>query len=135
MVKITVPAQPDCVYIVLGFIGEMMHKAEIDEARQSNVLIAAEEIFVNIACYAYPSAPGEVTVHTCVEADVVTVEFCDSGVPYNPLKKEDPDISRPLEERDIGGLGIFMAKRLMDTVEYRHENGMNILTLKKDTKN
>ena len=63
---------------------------------------------------------------------VMTLVFADSGIPYDPLKKEDPDVTLPARERQIGGLGIFMTKRIMDETEYEYRDGKNILTLRKN---
>jgi anti-sigma regulatory factor (Ser/Thr protein kinase) len=91
--------------------------------------VAAEEIFVNIANYAYP--PGETgDVFISVKGDAV-LRFEDTGQPYNPLEKADPDLDVPLMEREIGGLGIYLVKNLMDKVEYEHTGGKNVLTITK----
>ena len=89
-----------------------------------------DEIFSNIARYAYhPEVDGAV-VRIAVGDDVV-IEFEDSGTPYDPLTKEDPDVSLSAQDREVGGLGLFMVKNLMDSVEYRREENRNILTIKK----
>jgi anti-sigma regulatory factor (Ser/Thr protein kinase) len=92
-----------------------------------------EEIFVNIAHYAYKPGVGSATIRTEVHEDPLSIEliFIDGGVPYDPLAKEDPDVSLPADQRQIGGLGIFMAKKVMDTMDYRYENGQNVLTMTK----
>ena len=96
--------------------------------------VAAEEIFVNIAHYAYAPQKGCATVRVEVLEDPVSVviTFIDHGIPYDPLEKEDPDINLPAQQRQIGGLGIFMTKQLMDDVAYEYKDGQNILTLKKN---
>ena len=95
--------------------------------------IAVEEIFVNIANYAYAPEKGKATVRIEVSGDPVTViiTFIDRGVPYDPLKKDDPDVTLSANEREVGGLGIFMTKKIMDDISYEYNNGQNILTLKK----
>ena len=100
---------------------------------QMQIGIAVEEIFVNIANYAYHPDKGNASVRVEVsDAPVcVTITFLDHGVPYDPLARHDPDISLSASDRDIGGLGIFMTKQLMDNVSYEYKNGQNILTLKK----
>ena len=92
---------------------------------------AVEEIFVNIANYAYGQSGGHVTVQAEATPHLVTITFMDSGVPYDPLSNPEPDITLPAEKRSIGGLGIFMAKKLMDELVYTHKDGQNILTMKK----
>ncbi|MDR1377733.1 MAG: ATP-binding protein [Synergistaceae bacterium] len=98
---------------------------------RNKILLAAEEIFVNIAQYAYTSDTGKVVVRVASSGDT-TIEFEDSGVPYDPLQKADPDITLSAEEREIGGLGIFMAKSLMDSISYRRDKNKNILTIIKE---
>lgn len=101
--------------------------------------LAVEEIFVNIAHYAYKDLPGdcgnfgfaEIFCNFDSQSSVLTVEFCDWGVPFNPLKKEDPDLSLSAEERKIGGLGIFLTKKFMDSLTYKYENNQNKLKITK----
>jgi anti-sigma regulatory factor (Ser/Thr protein kinase) len=95
--------------------------------------IAAEEVFVNIANYAYAPDKGRATVRVEVSGDpvMVTITFIDQGMPYDPLEREDPDVTLKAEDRPVGGLGIFMVKKTMDDVSYEYKNGRNILKLKK----
>ena len=95
--------------------------------------IAVEELFVNIASYAYGKEEGLAVIRLDIEKDPLTVKitFEDRGVPYNPLAKEDPDITLSAEERQIGGLGIYMVKKSMDDIIYEHKDGKNILTIVK----
>ena len=95
--------------------------------------VAVEEIFVNIASYAYTPGKGNAAVKVEILKDPLTavITFIDSGVRYDPLSKEDPDITLGTEQRQIGGLGVFMTKKLMDEVSYEYRDGKNILTLKK----
>jgi len=97
---------------------------------RNQIGIAVDEVFSNIARYAYNPDVGGATVRIAVDDDI-TIEFEDSGAAYDPLAKEDPDVSLSAEEREIGGLGLFMVKNLMDSVEYRREGTKNILTIKK----
>ena len=93
--------------------------------------ISAEEIFINIANYAYPQGTSTVdlTFHYRSNPRTVQLTFTDKGIPYDPLKKRDPDVTLGAEERKAGGLGIYMVKQYMDDVSYRYEDGRNILTL------
>jgi anti-sigma regulatory factor (Ser/Thr protein kinase) len=95
------------------------------------IMIAVEEIYVNICHYAYAPDTGKAFVHieTTSDPKCAVVTFVDSGVPYDPTAKEDPDITLSAEERKIGGLGIFMTKQIMDEVKYEYKDGLNILTL------
>ena len=95
--------------------------------------IAIDELFGNIAHYAYNPEVGAATVRVEVmeEPLSVVITFIDNGVPYDPLEKSDPDITLSAEERDIGGLGIYMVKKSMDDISYEYKNGQNILRIKK----
>lgn len=118
---------------VIGFIERHLEEAQCGMKAQMQICIAAEEVFVNIANYAYAPDKGNATVRIDVtEEPLVIITFMDNGVPFDPLKKEDPDISLPASERRIGGLGIFMTKKTMDNVEYEYRDGQNILRLKKN---
>ena len=100
---------------------------------QMAVCVAIEEVFVNVARYAYPNAEGDMTLYIGFDEQTRNVTFImsDKGVPFDPLKKPDPDITLSVEDRQIGGLGIFMTKHLMDELSYEYKEGQNILTLKK----
>ena len=93
--------------------------------------LAVEEVCENIATYAYPQGDGVLDVSCERRGEMVELTFSDAGVPFNPLKQEAHDVKVPLEERKVGGLGIFLAKKMMDEMEYRHENGRNVLVMRK----
>ena len=131
MYELKIPARADRLDDVLEFIGKVMSDAGMDGKFRSNINIAVEEIFVNIAHYAYPSGEGDAVISASVTPDSLVFELSDSGTPYDPLSKDDPDITLSADEREIGGLGIFMVKKLVDDVSYRYEGGKNILTLSK----
>ena len=118
---------------VLAFADEILEEAGCSMKAQMQIDIAIEEIFVNIAHYAYPEGKGEalITVETDDAAKNVTITFEDQGIPYDPLQNEDPDITLSADDRPIGGLGIFMVKKSMDEVSYEFKDGKNRLTIKK----
>ena len=118
---------------VQAFVDERLERADCPLKAQMQIAVAVEEIFINIASYAYAPEKGKATVRLEVSEDpvTVTITFVDHGMPYDPLAKEDPDISLPAEKREAGGLGIFMTKKIMDDVAYEYKDGQNILTLKK----
>ena len=118
---------------VQEFVKDYLDKIGCPEKTKNQVDIAVEEIFVNIAHYAYKTGIGKAVVRVEItdEPATVTITFMDHGVEYNPLERDDPDITLSAEERDIGGLGIFMTKNLMDDVTYEYNEGKNILKLKK----
>ena len=104
-----------------------------DEALRFKLRLSIEEAVENVVRYAYDGGIGWLEVGTNLDHDtlVLTVELRDAGVPFNPLEQPDPDINLPAEEREIGGLGIYLCKKLMDSISYRYENGNNILTMTK----
>ena len=91
--------------------------------------LAVEEIFVNIAHYAYNVDDGKVEIESSFANNLLKVVFKDQGKKFNPLEKKDPDINLAAEDRKIGGLGIFLTKKFMDSVEYRYADNQNILTI------
>ena len=98
---------------------------------QTAICVAIEEVFVNVAHYAYGEGEGDTTLGIGFDEESRTITFrmTDKGVPFDPLKKADPDITLSAEDREIGGLGIFITKKTMDTVTYAYENSQNILTM------
>ena len=119
---------------VQAFVQEHLEKDDCPLKAQMQIDLAVEEIFINIASYAYTPQRGKASVRVIVSDDPVTVTltFVDHGIPYDPLAKEDPDVTLSAEERQIGGLGIFMTKQVMDDIAYEYKDGENILTLKKN---
>ena len=98
---------------------------------QMAVCVAIEEVFVNVAHYAYGEGQGDMRLGIGLDEENRTVTFrmTDKGVPFDPLQKPDPDITLSAEDREIGGLGIFIAKKTMDSISYIYENGENVLTM------
>jgi anti-sigma regulatory factor (Ser/Thr protein kinase) len=130
MKELLVEAKIENLDEVIEFITTELENAECSMKLQTQISIAVEEIYVNIAHYAYNPEVGGAAIRIAV-GDEIIIEFEDKGKAYNPLLKEDPDITVGAEEREVGGLGIFMVKNIMDAVEYRHEDGKNILIIKK----
>lgn len=106
-----------------------------DEALQFKLRLSVEEVVENIVRYAYTNGNGFINVSTSVEDGVLSIKLKDGGKPFNPLEKEDPDVTAALEDRPIGGLGIFLCKQMMDSVEYEYVDGCNVLTMKKKINN
>ncbi len=127
------PARLEELDRVLQYIEEELDSAGCPNKIKLQISIAVEELFVNIAHYAYPTKEGEaeITFHYQDQPKTVTISFIDSGIPYNPLKKENPDITLSAEGRKIGGLGIYMVKESMDQVTYEYKEGKNHLTIMK----
>ena len=112
---------------VLGFVEEELEKMDCPMKTCMQITVAVEEIFINIAHYAYGDGHGTMTLGIASKQDGgALLQFTDSGMPFDPLAKKDPDITLSAEERQIGGLGIFMVKKTMDDVRYRYEDKKNI---------
>jgi anti-sigma regulatory factor (Ser/Thr protein kinase) len=116
------------------FAKTVFEKYGLDDATIRKIELAVEEIFVNVSHYAYTDNEGRCSVIIKNEENAMTITFIDNGVKFNPLEKSDPDISVSSEEREIGGLGIFITKKIMDEVLYKYQDGYNMLTIKKTYK-
>ena len=129
----TFPAKTEALSDVLGYVEQTLESYDCPMKTQMAICVAIEEVFVNVAHYAYGDGEGDMTLGIGFQEDSRTITFRmkDKGIPFDPLKKPDPDITLSAEERDIGGLGIFIAKKTMDTITYAYENGENILTMTK----
>ena len=133
MTNKTFKAKTEALSDILGFVDQMLEKYGCPMKIQMSLCVAIEEIFVNVARYAYKNGDGDVVLGIGFdkESSTITFRMADKGVPFDPLKKPDPDITLSAEEREIGGLGIFITKKTMDSVEYAYENGENVLTMTK----
>ena len=132
--EIEVEADTENLPQVQSFVEEHIAAAECSPKAMMQIGLAVEEIFTNIANYAYAPDKGKAKVRVDVLKDPVAVSiiFVDHGVPYDPLAKDDPDLTLSAEDRAIGGLGIFMTKKIMDDIVYEYRDGQNILTLRKN---
>lgn len=133
MKELIIPAEVDNLQQVLGFVEENLEPLGVSPKTMMQISLAVEEIYVNIASYAYAPGTGDAKVDLEVSEDnsEVTITFTDSGKAYNPLEKEDPDITLGAEERQIGGLGVYMTKKAMDEVAYEYKDGNNVFSMKK----
>ena len=131
MMDKTFPAKIEALSDVLGFVDQTLEGYECPMKIQTAICVAIEEVFVNVAHYAYGEGEGDMTLGIGFNAESreITFRMTDKGTPFNPLKKPDPDITLSAEEREIGGLGIFITKKTMDSVSYAYENGENVLTM------
>lgn len=134
MKELTLPATIENIETVIDFVNGQLEEIKCPLKAQMQIDIAIDELFGNIAHYAYNPETGPATVRVEVTEDpiAVVITFIDRGVPYDPLKKDDPDITLSAEERAIGGLGIFMVKKTMDEISYEYKDGKNILRIKKN---
>ena len=131
--EIEVDAKSENLAEVTDFVTATLDRADCPPKARMQVELAVEEIFVNVAHYAYPHGNGKVTVKTELTGDPIALKitFIDRGVPYDPLAKKDPDTTLSAQERQIGGLGIFMTKKITDDISYEYKNGQNVLTIVK----
>jgi len=131
MAELVVDALVENLTKVLSFVEEKLDEYGCSMKQSMRIQIAVEEMYVNIAHYAYENEKGAATIKMehLTEKGSVKIEFIDSGKPYNPLAKDDPDVTLGTDEREIGGLGIYMVKTSMDHVEYEFVDGQNHFTI------
>ena len=131
--SITLPATVENIAKITAFVEGRMEEKDCPLKQIMQVSMAVDEVMANVAMYAYAPGTGDVTV--AVDFDdgsrTVSITFIDRGVAFDPLAKEDPDVTLPAEQRKIGGLGIFLVKKTMDDVAYRREGDKNVLCIKK----
>ena len=131
MKEITVQATLENIAVVTDYVNAELDRINCPEDKKVQIDIAIDEIFGNIANYAYAPEEGPATVRMEAEADPmrISITFIDHGIQYNPLSAEDPDVTLSARERRAGGLGVFMVKNMMDTVTYDYRDEENILTI------
>lgn len=131
--EITLDATIENINTVTDFVNEQLEALNCPVKSQAQIDIAIDELFSNIAMYAYRPDVGPATVRVEVIEQPLSVclTFIDNGLPYDPLKNEDPDTSLSADERKIGGLGIYIVKKSMDAIHYEYKDGKNILRIKK----
>ena len=134
MKELNIEATPENIDTVIAFVDEQLEEYGCGMKAQMAIDVAVDELCANIAHYAYSPETGYATVRVDVIKDPLSVEitFIDNGVPYDPLANIDPDTSLSVEDRPIGGMGIFIVKKSMDLVNYEYKDGKNILTIKKN---
>lgn len=130
---LALPADRDEFATLLNWLGDIARALNMSDGVRKQLMVAADEIFTNIAMHGYPEEEGtmEISVKFDETDRCLALTFTDSGIPFDPLEATEPDLDRPPEEREIGGLGIFLVRRFMDSVEYRRENDRNVLVLRK----
>ena len=131
----TFEATVDNLHEALNFIEEELETHGASMKATNVILVSAEEIYANVAMYAYEGRQlGNCKIITEFEDDSIKITFIDSGMPFNPLAKIDPDVHAAIEDRGIGGLGIYMVKNTMDECTYAYENEQNIFSMKRTIK-
>ena len=133
MKELTITATVENIGPVTDFVNEQLEALDCPMKAQMQIDIAIDELFGNIAHYAYHPEVGNATVRVEVTEEplAVIVTFIDKGMPYDPLRAAEPDITLSAEERNLGGLGIYMVKKSMDEITYEYKDGKNILSIKK----
>lgn len=133
MGELTLPAVREKIPAVIDFVNRELESLGYPVKTEAQIDIAIDELYSNIVSYGYDEGRGEVTVRLETEREprAVTIAFVDSGRPFNPLERTDPDVTLPARERKAGGLGIYMVKKSMDDVRYEYRDGKNILTVRK----
>lgn len=134
MKELTIEATVENIEKVTEFVDRQLEAIGCSPRSQTQIDIAIDELFGNIAHYAYNPKVGSATVRVEVKENplAVWITFIDNGEPYDPLAKEDPDVTLSAEARDIGGLGIYMVKKSMDNISYEYKDGQNILRIMKN---
>ena len=131
--SLSVAATTDRLDEVTGYVNSRLDAAGCPPKAKMQIDLAVEEIFVNIANYAYSPGSGDATVTVAFEDSprAAVITFSDSGKRFDPLSMKDPDVTLPASERGIGGLGVFLTKKVTDSVTYEYKDGRNVLTMKK----
>ena len=134
MKEMTLEATVNNIPEVTDFVNAELEALGCPMKAQMQIDVAIDELFGNIAQYAYDPLTGPATVRVEVDEDpmAVIITFIDNGKPYDPLAGKDPDISLSAEDREIGGLGVFLVKKTMDEITYEYKNGQNILKIRKN---
>lgn len=134
MKELTVEATRDNIPVITAFVDRQLEQLDCPMKAQAQIDIAIDELFSNIVHYAYHPEIGTATVRVEVvdEPLSVVITFIDRGVPYDPLAKLDPDVTLSAEERELGGLGIYIVKKSMNEITYEYKNGQNILRIRKE---
>lgn len=134
MNEITLSATVENIEAVTNFINERLENVDCPMKAKLQIDVAIDELFGNIAHYAYETKTGNVTVRIdfADNPTAVIITFADSGIPYNPLTQDEPDVTLSAEERQVGGLGIYMVKKTMDEITYEYTDGMNVLKIRKN---
>lgn len=128
--KITLPAVVDSIEKVTEFVNDRLQKSNIPQKIQTQIDVVIDELMSNVTKFAYRDGKnGDISVEMEVNEEEIAMTFRDSGVPFNPLEQADPDVNAPLEQRKIGGLGLFLVRKTMDKLNYVYENGQNVLTV------
>ena len=131
--QLIVPAERGEFTVLQQWLSSIAAELDIQDRIKKQLMISCDEVFTNIASYAYPEGSGsvEIAIEFVAEKRNLRIIFSDSGIAFDPLAISEPDTGAALSERKIGGLGMFMVKKMMDSIEYFRKDGKNILILTK----
>ncbi len=129
LTSLSMPAKLENLGRLIAWLSDCAKAQGFEQEKISRIELAAEEALVNIFHYAYPENQGDVEIICKVYPSRFIIEIIDSGIPFDVTAIPDPDVNSSIQEREIGGLGIFFIKKVMDEVQYRRQNDRNILTL------
>lgn len=131
--KIELDAKRDNFPKLMEFIEQSLILISVDNSTINLIMTACEEVIINVIKYAYPDKEGKLKIEVVYKPPKISLKFCDHGIKFNPLEIPEVDTKLPLEERELGGLGILMVRKLMDKVEYEYDGKENHLTISKST--
>jgi len=132
--SITLEASLKNLERINSFLHKWAKKASLSIHSENELLLAVEEVYVNIVKYAYPESLGKVTIHCRIDEDNLVLKIKDKGISFNPLELPEPHLISCLKERKMGGLGVFLMRRFVDNVKYEKQGKHNVLTLVKSKK-
>ncbi len=132
MTQRTVEAKLEALETLLALTRDELEAAACPQREKNQILIAVDELFSNIARYAYGPQGGNVQFSVQARPGAAELCFADEGVPYDPLQTDAPDLALSAQERQVGGLGIFMVRKLMDEMTYEYRDGRNLLRIRKN---
>ncbi len=133
MKELTVSASAAMLDTVTEYVNRELKAVNCPPKAMTQIDIAVDEIFSNISRYAYAPGTGSAVIRIDFEPETRTasITFTDQGIPYNPLTAQDPDLTLTADQRPVGGLGLYLVKKLMDQVNYEYADGCNRLTIRK----
>ncbi len=131
---ITLEASLKNLEMMNSFLHKWAKKASLSTHSENELLLAVEEVYVNIVKYTYPESLGKVTIHCRIDKDSLILKIKDEGIPFNPLQLPEPDLVSCLKKRKVGGLGVFLMRKFVDNVKYEKQGKYNVLTLVKSKK-
>lgn len=123
---------PEQLALLYDFLEQQASNCGFDAALLMQIKLAMDEAVTNVIQYAYPGSEGDICIDMGCDNGQLKIVITDNGIQFNPLEKQEPDITLSLDERPIGGLGVFLVKQLMTDVRYDRSEGKNILTMTKE---